>query len=65
MLTHAELALYYEGFSNKTLWPLFHSEPTRTVFREDFFVSYETVNRKFCSHVMTEIQGASAFKLLF
>jgi trehalose 6-phosphate synthase/phosphatase len=58
MLTHAELALYYEGFSNKTLWPLFHSEATRTVFREDYFFGYEAVNHKFCTRVMTEIQGA-------
>ncbi|MBI4604939.1 MAG: bifunctional alpha,alpha-trehalose-phosphate synthase (UDP-forming)/trehalose-phosphatase [Planctomycetes bacterium] len=42
-----DAAAYYDGFSNRTLWPLFHDLVGRTVFEEDWWRSYERVNRKF------------------
>ena len=38
---------YYHGFSNRTLWPLFHSFPTRMELDPEEWAAYEEVNRRF------------------
>jgi trehalose 6-phosphate synthase/phosphatase len=38
---------YYNGFSNSTLWPLFHYFPMLVDYDKSFFESYEKVNRAF------------------
>ncbi len=43
---------YYYGFSNKTLWPLFHYFPLRTVTEPVYWQRYEKVNRAFCDAVL-------------
>ncbi|MGC9169796.1 MAG: bifunctional alpha,alpha-trehalose-phosphate synthase (UDP-forming)/trehalose-phosphatase [Thermoproteus sp.] len=42
-----EVEKFYEGFCNSTLWPLFHGFTTYTVYRDDFWDSYVSVNKKF------------------
>ena len=46
-LTRTEVKRYYSGFSNATLWPLFHSLPERARFERKEWASYEAVNRRF------------------
>ncbi len=46
-LSGEDLDLYYQGFSNSTLWPLFHYFPNLTTFDEKQWESYVKVNRKF------------------
>jgi len=46
-LSSDESNLYYLGFSNRTLWPLFHTFPERTDVRHDTYRSYQRVNQRF------------------
>lgn len=46
-LTDTEVNRYYHGFSNRTLWPLFHSFPGFASFHRQDYLTYEKVNRKF------------------
>lgn len=46
-LTQEEINLYYEGFSNETLWPIFHYHPTYAHYEQDYWDSYMVVNHKF------------------
>ncbi|GAA4641325.1 alpha,alpha-trehalose-phosphate synthase (UDP-forming) [Gordonia humi] len=46
-LTEAEIADYYEGFANSTLWPLYHDLLVEPVFDHDWWSTYVEVNRKF------------------
>ncbi len=50
-LTKKDVELYYEGFSNSTLWPLFHGFTTYTVYRDEFWDAYVSVNKKFAEAV--------------
>lgn len=47
---------YYNGFSNATLWPLFHYFPSITEFEDDAFASYEEVNRIFCDKILSFVK---------
>ena len=42
-----ELRNYYEGFSNATLWPLYHDAVEQPAFHRHWWKSYEEVNRRF------------------
>ena len=46
-LTQDEINLYYEGFSNETLWPIFHYHPTYAHYDQSYWDSYLAVNHKF------------------
>ncbi len=46
-LNEEEIDKYYHGFSNETLWPLFHDMLGKCHFNRDHFEVYKTVNRKF------------------
>ncbi|WP_019814708.1 alpha,alpha-trehalose-phosphate synthase (UDP-forming) [Saccharomonospora saliphila] len=46
-LTSADVRDYYEGFSNATLWPLYHDVVARPVFDRSWWESYVRVNRRF------------------
>src|SRR5262249_22292151 len=37
----------YYGFSNGTLWPLYHSMPNREMSKRDEWMAYQTVNEEF------------------
>jgi trehalose 6-phosphate synthase/phosphatase len=53
-LSSAQAENYYEGFSNRAIWPLFHYFPTYTIYEERFWQYYATVNELFCQHVLEE-----------
>ena len=38
---------YYEGFSNATLWPLYHDLVVKPAYHRHWWQSYQQVNRKF------------------
>ncbi|NQX26812.1 alpha,alpha-trehalose-phosphate synthase (UDP-forming) [Microbacteriaceae bacterium VKM Ac-2854] len=46
-LSEQELAEYYEGFSNDTLWPLYHDVIAPPTYHRDWWESYVRVNRRF------------------
>ncbi len=46
-LTERDVKLYYEGFSNQTIWPLFHYFPALTIFDSQMWLRYKRVNEKF------------------
>ncbi|NJB85501.1 trehalose 6-phosphate synthase/phosphatase [Lewinella marina] len=46
-LTEREIDLYYEGFSNKTIWPHFHYFTEYTVYNDEMWQAYQEVNFKF------------------
>jgi trehalose 6-phosphate synthase/phosphatase len=52
-LSNEEIDRYYHGFSNNTLWPLFHYFPVYTEYDEDTWESYNSVNLKF-AHAVEE-----------
>lgn len=43
---------YYNGFSNRTLWPLFHSFPSKVQFCERSWTTYAKVNEAFAAMVV-------------
>ena len=40
--------LFYHGFCNSTIWPLFHYFTSYCVYDEAHWQSYEEINRAFC-----------------
>ncbi len=48
-LTSDEANLFYTGFSNRTLWPIFHSFIERTQIRHDTYRAYRRVNRRYAT----------------
>lgn len=51
-LSQEEIANFYEGFSNDTLWPLFHYFPTYSKYDIHYWESYVAVNKKFADAVV-------------
>lgn len=47
---------YYNGFSNATIWPLFHYFPSYVIYDPDSFEKYEQANRIFADHLLSIIQ---------
>jgi len=50
-LSGEEVNLFYEGFCNATLWPLFHGFTVYTIFEKRFWEAYVRVNQKFAEAV--------------
>ncbi|OBA94160.1 trehalose-6-phosphate synthase [Mycolicibacterium fortuitum] len=46
-LSAQDVADYYEGFSNATLWPLYHDLIVKPVYHRKWWDSYVDVNRRF------------------
>ncbi|WP_127793778.1 bifunctional alpha,alpha-trehalose-phosphate synthase (UDP-forming)/trehalose-phosphatase [Agromyces sp. LHK192] len=46
-LSSAEIEEYYEGFSNDTLWPLYHDVIAPPSFHREWWDAYVRVNRRF------------------
>jgi trehalose 6-phosphate synthase len=46
-LSSSEIEEFYEGFSNATLWPLYHDVVAKPEFHREWFDSYCAVNRRF------------------
>jgi trehalose 6-phosphate synthase/phosphatase len=50
-LSKKQIEQYYLGFCNKTIWPLFHYFPTRTIWENKFWKTYKQVNQVFYNEV--------------
>ena len=50
-LTIEEVADYYEGFSNDTLWPIYHDVIVPATFHRYWWTAYERVNRRFAEAI--------------
>lgn len=59
-LSEDEVEGYYEGFSNGTLWPLYHDAIVHPRFHRAWWTTYVAVNRKFAERV-AEVADEGAF----
>lgn len=50
-LSEDDMERYYEGFSNASLWPLYHEVIAPPQFHRDWWDSYRTVNQRFAQAV--------------
>jgi trehalose 6-phosphate synthase len=50
-LDEQEVTEYYEGFSNDTLWPIYHDVIVPAKFHRQWWRAYERVNRRFARTV--------------
>jgi trehalose 6-phosphate synthase len=46
-LSSEDVAEYYEGFSNATLWPLYHDVIVKPIYHREWWDRYVDVNRRF------------------
>jgi trehalose 6-phosphate synthase len=46
-LSEDDVAEYYEGFSNATLWPLYHDVIVKPIYHREWWDRYVDVNRRF------------------
>lgn len=61
-LTAEEVADYYEGFANDTLWPLSHDVISPPVYHRRWWDAYRRVNRRFAAEAAQEAgQGATVW----
>lgn len=51
-LSRAEIQLYYEGFSNGTIWPLYHDSIVQPEYHRTWWDAYVQVNRRFAEQVL-------------
>ena len=51
-LNEDDIHLYYEGFSNETIWPLFHYHTQYVIYNDSYFERYVEVNQKFCDEIL-------------
>lgn len=58
-LSERDVKLYYEGFSNQTIWPLFHYFPALTEFDSKMWSRYKSVNQKFYDALKPYIEADS------
>ncbi len=55
-LSEADMEIFYLGFCNKTLWPLFHYFPSYTAYEEEYWQQYKQVNRIFSETLRQIVQ---------
>ncbi len=53
-LTQEEIDRYYHGYSNETIWPLFHDLQSRCQFNPEYWHTYVKVNRRFADSLAEE-----------
>ena len=61
-MTAAEVENHYEGFSNATLWPLYHDVVAKPEFHREWWDSYKAVNQRFAERAAEEAaEGATVW----
>jgi trehalose 6-phosphate synthase/phosphatase len=55
-LTKDEVELYYQGFSNEIIWPLFHDLTMMCNFKPEYWQAYQEVNKKFAETALSFIK---------
>ena len=51
-LKRKEKEKFLEGFSNRTIWPLFHYFTQNTVYSDEYWRGYNTVNQQYADKIM-------------
>ena len=51
-LTEEEIENFYQGFCNKTIWPLFHYFPSFASYTEEYYQHYVRVNQTFADALL-------------
>ncbi|MEO1031918.1 MAG: bifunctional alpha,alpha-trehalose-phosphate synthase (UDP-forming)/trehalose-phosphatase [Bacteroidota bacterium] len=59
-LTSEDIEDYYEGFSNRALWPLFHYFMEYTDFEQHEWEAYKRVNEKFADVVINHLEDGDS-----
>jgi trehalose 6-phosphate synthase/phosphatase len=54
-ISASEVRRYYEGYSNRTLWPLFHTFPERVRLDPRYWDTYDAVNRRFAEGIARQL----------
>ncbi len=61
-LSTEDVAEYYEGFSNATLWPLYHDVIVKPIYHREWWDRYVEVNRRFAeATAKTAAEGATVW----
>ncbi|WP_124981073.1 bifunctional alpha,alpha-trehalose-phosphate synthase (UDP-forming)/trehalose-phosphatase [Nonlabens xiamenensis] len=55
-LSQSDLEGFYYGFSNRTIWPMFHYFMEYAEFDNNFWESYKSVNQKFADVVLENLE---------
>jgi trehalose 6-phosphate synthase/phosphatase len=55
-LSEEDFENFYQGFCNKTIWPLFHYFPTNAEYHETYWQQYQRVNKVFCETLQKMIR---------
>jgi trehalose 6-phosphate synthase/phosphatase len=55
-LSRRDLELFYSGYCNDTIWPLFHYFPTYAEYLRETWESYRAVNRRFFEVLAAEME---------
>ena len=55
-LDEQDFDLYYGGFANRTLWPLFHYRLDLATFDSDWYSTYRKVNRLFAEQLFPYVR---------
>ncbi len=62
MLSESDLERFYEGFSNDTLWPLYHDVIAPPAFHRQWWEAYQRVNKRFAQAAADQAaQGATVW----
>jgi trehalose 6-phosphate synthase len=56
-LSQAEVERFYHGFSNQSLWPLFHMAVDKARFLRRYWTAYQAVNRRFAEATLEAVAG--------
>jgi alpha,alpha-trehalose-phosphate synthase [UDP-forming] len=56
-LSKEEIDKYYHGYSNESIWPLFHDLQSRAEFDPEYWHTYVKVNRKFAEALASECRS--------
>ena len=61
-LSAQEVEDYYEGFSNATLWPLYHDCIVEPVFHREWWDAFQKVNKRFAEQAAEQAaEGATVW----
>jgi trehalose 6-phosphate synthase/phosphatase len=55
-LSGEDFEKFYEGFCNKTIWPLFHYFPSSARYEQNYWLQYKKVNKAFCAALLEIVQ---------
>lgn len=63
--TAQQIADFYEGYSNDTLWPLCHYFPSYAAFKPEYWQAYRNVNQLYLQAIELHAQANSTIWIVF